>query len=93
MPLDLSPMKRDVPIHVVIDSTGLKVYGEGEWKTPQHGVRKRRIWRKLHIGVDAATGEVVAEELMTARVTNAEVCPHLLHQIDESISYASRWSL
>lgn len=49
--------------HIVIDSSGLKVYGEGEWKQRQHGKSKRRTWRKLHIGVDPETGEVTAERL------------------------------
>jgi hypothetical protein len=46
--------------HVVVDSTGVNVYGEGEWKTRQHGVSKRRTWRKLHLGVDEATGKILA---------------------------------
>lgn len=41
--------------HLVIDSTGLKVYGEGDWKMRKHGKEKRRVWRKLHLAVDAAT--------------------------------------
>lgn len=43
------------PRHVVIDSTGVKVYGEGEWKCREHGVSKRRTWRKLHLGIDEQT--------------------------------------
>ena len=46
--------------HVVIDSTGIKVYGEGEWKTREHGVSKRHTWRKLHLAVDEATGEILS---------------------------------
>ncbi len=45
---------------MVIDSTDVKVYGEGEWKTRQRGVSKRRIWRKLHLAVDEATGEILS---------------------------------
>lgn len=45
---------------VVVDSTGIKVYGEGEWKIRQHGISKRRTWRKLHLGVDETTGEILA---------------------------------
>lgn len=51
------------PIYLVIDSTGLKVYGEGEWKARKHGVSKRRTWRKLHLGFDEKTGYVHTEEL------------------------------
>lgn len=49
--------------HVVIDSTGLKVYGMGEWKQRQHGQSKRRTWRKFHIGLDPETGEITATQL------------------------------
>ena len=50
------------PIHLVVDSSGLKVYGEGEWKVRQHGWAVRRTWRKLHLGINEATGEIVAED-------------------------------
>src|SRR5215510_1526230 len=46
------------PRHLVVDSTGVKVYGEGEWKVRQHGVGKRRTWRKLHLCIDEATLEI-----------------------------------
>ena len=46
------PKKADGPLHLVLDSTGLKVYGEGEWKVRQHGYSKRRTWLKLHLAVD-----------------------------------------
>ncbi|GGA54231.1 hypothetical protein GCM10011328_32290 [Hafnia psychrotolerans] len=45
--------------HLVIDSTGLKVFDEGEWKVKKHGQEKRRVWRKLHLAVDAGTHEVI----------------------------------
>jgi len=51
------------PSDVVFDSTGLKVYGEGEWKVRQHGTCKRRVWRKLHIGLDPQSGEIMVAEL------------------------------
>jgi hypothetical protein len=47
------------PCDIVFDSTGLKVYGEGEWKVRQHGISKRRTWRKLHIGMDPDSGEII----------------------------------
>ena len=50
-------------VHLVIDSTGLKVYGEGEWKQRIHGKQKRRTWRKLHLGVDSDTSEITAVTL------------------------------
>lgn len=87
--VDLSHIQKDEPIHVVVDSTGLKVFGEGEWKTRQHGISKRRTWRKLHLGVDESSGEVVAMELTTNDVTDGEVFPDLLEQIAEKISCVS----
>ncbi|CUI18152.1 transposase (plasmid) [Candidatus Protochlamydia naegleriophila] len=51
--------------HIIFDSTGLKVHGEGEWKVKVHGKSKRRTWRKFHIGIDAETLEIVCCELTT----------------------------
>jgi hypothetical protein len=87
--LDLSHIKKNEPIHVVVDSTGLKVFGEGEWKTRQHGISKRRTWRKLHLGLDESTGEVVAMELTTNDVSDGEVFPELLDQVEEDIACVS----
>jgi IS5 family transposase len=64
--------------HLVIDSTGVKVYGEGEWKVRQHGVSKRRTWRKLHLCVDAGTCEIIAICASTNDVSDGEMLPHLL---------------
>jgi transposase len=75
--------------HVVVDSTGVKVYGEGEWKTRQHGVSKRRTWRKLHLGVDEATGEILAAVVSTNNVRDGEVFGDILDQIDEDIYQVS----
>jgi hypothetical protein len=77
------------PIHIVLDSTGLKVYGEGEWKVRQHGYSKRRIWRKLHLGVDEATGEIETELLTGADVDDAEVTASLLKQTQAKIKQLS----
>ena len=71
-------------IHIVIDSTGLKVYGEGEWKVRKYGVTKHRTWRKLHLAIDANTHEIVAVELTTNSVGDSEVLPDLLGQIEDS---------
>lgn len=73
-------------VHVVVDSTGLKVYGEGEWKVRQHGVSKRRTWRKLHLAVDEATGEIVAETLTENAVDDADQVPPLLDAVETPIS-------
>jgi hypothetical protein len=51
------------PLHLLIDSTGLKVYGAGQWLEAKHGEKSRRKWRKLHLAVDAANGKIVAHTL------------------------------
>lgn len=75
--------------HVVVDSTGVKVYGEGEWKTRQHGISKRRTWRKLHLGVDEETGEILAAVVTTNDVHDGEVLGDVLEQIEEKIEQVS----
>ncbi len=59
--------------HLVIDSTGLKVFGEGEWKVKKHGKERRRIWRKLHLAVDSNTHEIICADLSLNNVTNCGV--------------------
>jgi IS5 family transposase len=76
-------------IHLVLDSTGLKVYGEGEWKVRKHGYSKRRTWRKLHLAVDEATGEIEAEVLTAAGVDDAQETPELLGQTQSKIKQLS----
>ena len=61
--IDLPTSSKSSPMHLVLDSTGLKVYGEGEWKQRIHGKQKRRTWRKLHLGVDSDTGQITAVTL------------------------------
>lgn len=72
-------------LHVVVDSTGCKVYGEGEWKVRTHGKSKRRTWRKLHLGVDEKSGEIVAAVLSSNNMSDGEVLPQLLDQVEEPI--------
>ncbi len=66
---------------IVVDGSGLKVYGEGEWKVRQHGVSKRRTWRKMHLAVDPRTNEIVASVLTSNDVSDGEVLGDLLDQI------------
>lgn len=66
---------------LVIDSTGLKVFGEGEWKARKHGAEKRRVWRKLHLAVDPATHDIVAAEVSLENVHDAKVQPTLLNPL------------
>jgi len=70
---------------LLIDSTGMKVFGEGEWKVRQHGYSKRRTWRKLHLAVDAATQEVVAVVLTGNAATDAAQVPELFGEVDEAV--------
>jgi hypothetical protein len=77
------------PLHMVVDSTGVKVFGEGEWKVRQHGYTKRRTWRKLHIGADETTGEIVAAVVTTNDVADSQVLEYLLEQVDEEIKQVS----
>ena len=77
------------PRHLVIDSTGVKVSGEGEWKVRQHGVSKRRTWLKLHLAPDAATGAIVAAVGSTCDVSDGEVLPELLAAVEDEIEQVS----
>ena len=67
--------------HLVINATGLKVLGEGEWKQRKHGKGKRRVRRKLHLVVDACTHEVIAAEVSLENVADNEVLPTLLNPL------------
>ena len=69
------------PVHLLVDSTGLKLCGPGEWLIEKHGTRVRRSWRKLHIGVDADTGRIVASELTTNDVDDGSQVGPLLDQV------------
>ncbi len=85
----LPQRRRDEPLHVVIDSTGLKVFGEGEWKVRQHGIGKRRTWRKLHLGIDEATGEIVAAALTESGVADGAMLSALLDQVQNPVGQVS----
>jgi len=67
------------PMHLLVDSTGLKLLGAGEWLHEKHGTTMRRSWRKLHLGLDAGTGQIVAS-LLTA------------HDADDGAQAAIRFS-
>jgi IS5 family transposase len=75
-------------LHLLVDSTGVKMMGEGEWKTRKHGASDRRQWRKVHLGIDAETLEIRAIEVTTNAIGDAPVLLELLAQIpeDEKIS-------
>ncbi|WP_376967672.1 IS5 family transposase (plasmid) [Azospirillum sp. A26] len=73
--------RTDGPVTVVIDSTGLKVFGRGEWHLEKHGGTARRCWRKLHLAVDPATGEILASALTGNEEGDASLVGPLLDQI------------
>jgi hypothetical protein len=73
------------PLHLVIDSTGLKLFGQGEWDEEKHG-RTRRSWRKLHLAVDAGTSEIVACVLTDNAADGAGQVPALLEAVEGEIA-------
>lgn len=75
----------DGPIHVLVDSTGLKIYGAGQWLEEKHGSKSRRGWRKLHLAVDANSGEIIAHSLTDQEAGDASQLEPLLDQIHEEI--------
>ena len=75
--------------HLVVDSTGVKVYGEGEWKVRQHGISKRRTWRKLHLCVDEQTKEIVSLCASTNDVSDSQMLPELLSEVPGKITQVS----
>ncbi|MEP1075108.1 IS5 family transposase [Leptolyngbya sp. PL-A3] len=87
--IELPVVSKEGARHVVVDSTGVKVYGEGEWKTRQHGISKRRTWRKLHLGVDEATGEILAAVVTTNDYHDGEVLADVLDGIQSPIEQVS----
>jgi hypothetical protein len=73
----------------VVDGTGLKVFGDGEWKMRQHGVSKRRTWRKVHLAVDQETGYVRAAATTGNGVGDGQMLPGLLEQVGQPIRQVS----
>ncbi len=79
------PKKTNPSLNIVMDSTGLKIYGEGEWKVRMHGVSKRRTWRKLHLGANPEDGEIQAVLLTENNVSDDQAVKELLGQIEQTI--------
>ncbi|MGI4942591.1 MAG: IS5 family transposase [Janthinobacterium lividum] len=84
-----SPRPGCAPVHLLVDSTGLKLCGSGEWLLEKHGTRTRRSWRKLHVGVDADTGQIVAATLTTSDVDDASQVSPLLDQAGPVASFTA----
>ena len=76
-------------LHLLVDSTGIKMLGEGEWKTKKHGADYRRQWRKVHLGIDAATLEIRAMEVTDNSIGDAPMLPNRLGQISTEEQIAS----
>jgi hypothetical protein len=84
--LALAPQAASGPVHLLVDSTGVKLSGPGEWLVGKHGTQRRRAWRKLHLAVDAKTGTIVASTLTSKEVDDAAELGPLLDQIDEPLA-------
>ena len=85
LPVISAPSVPHGPLHVLIDSTGLQVYGAGQWLEAKHGVKSRRKWRKLHLAVDAANGMIVAQTLTDQDADDPSQVGPLLDKIDHPI--------
>jgi hypothetical protein len=83
--IKLPKVRRNENLHVVFDSTGLKVYGEGEWKVRQHGYVTKRLWRKLHLAINTDTQEIEACELTDLKEQDCEAFGKLVEKIDGTI--------
>jgi hypothetical protein len=73
------------PVHVLIDSTGLEIYGAGQWLEEKHGAKSRRSWRKLHLALDADSGEIIAHVTTDQDAGDASQVEALLDQINDPI--------
>jgi hypothetical protein len=78
------PYRRaDGPLNLLVDSTGIKFLGDGEWQARKHGVQGRRQWRKVHLAMDTATSDIRAVEFTPSSEGDSPVLPELLDQIPE----------
>ena len=87
--IGLGRIKSGEAIYAVLDSTGLKVFGEGEWKVRQHGYSKRRTWRKLHLCVNEANSEILSVSLTDNTCRDNEVFGEILGGLESEVSKAS----
>lgn len=87
--VSLPPASHSGARHVVVDSTGLKVYGAGEWHAEKYRRAGRRVWRKLHLGVDETTREILAADVTESRVHDSRRLATLLSQIPGTMTQVS----
>ena len=74
------------PVHLLVDSTGLKLCGPGEWLEEKHGTKRRRAWRKLHLATDADTGDIVASLLTDKDADDGSQVGPLLDRVDGPVA-------
>lgn len=79
------PKKTNGSMNLVLDSTGLKIYGEGEWKVRKHGYSKHRTWRKLHVGANPDNGEIQVAVLTGNSVSDDAVVKDMLAHIERTL--------
>jgi hypothetical protein len=84
----LKKLTKKRPTDIVFDSTGVKIYGEGEWKIRQHGKGKRRTWRKVHLAVCPDSHEIVMSELTTNGKDDASVAKNMIPRLPKSVKTA-----
>lgn len=89
LPVKIASPSSSEPLHVVVDSTGVKIYGEGEWKVRQHGWSKHRSWRKLHLGVSVSSQEIKAGQVTSNSIADSEALPTLLEEVSDPIDQLS----
>ena len=77
------PLLKNESLTVIFDSTGLKVFGEGEWKVRKHGYSKRRTWINLHIGIEANTQEIVVAAVSDPSVADSQAMPGMMDVISD----------
>lgn len=77
--------KTNEPVNILIDSSGLKVFGEGEWLETKHGTKKRKVWRKLHITIDRESAQILSSSLTSHTTDDASEVPSLLDQIEDGV--------
>jgi len=82
----IKPSSTSGPLHLLVDRTGLKLCGPGEWLIEKHGTKKRRSWKKLHLGMDASSGRILAATLTGREVDDAAQVGPLLDQIAGPVS-------
>jgi hypothetical protein len=84
--VSLEVLPTEGPIDIIVDSTGVKILGAGEWRSEAYRQPKRRTWRKLHLSVNAASQEIVAECLTSKKCDDADLVPEMLRQIDRPVA-------